>query len=214
MSMIEKKLKIDVIEHITKHSQHDIVIPEVTVGHKSTSSSYARADIFAINGEITIYEIKSKKDTLKRLSNQLKTYINYANRVYIVIDEKFINKLSIDDKIGIYIIKNNKFILYKEATYMSIKKEFLLQYWLSNELKDFLHGYKGTSKFNKETCMKYLDSLLSDKQLYHATLYMLKNRYKIESDYIKKHKQLLSRGMKKNSYLTPLKKLPFEVLMP
>jgi len=214
MGILEKKIKINIIEYILKKNSHEIVVPEVTIGHKSLNTLYARADIFAINGSITIYEIKSEKDTLKRLSNQLKNYTLYANQVNVVIDKKFLNKLDINNDIGIYIIENNDLKEIRKATYKNIDIDYLTQYWLSNELKDFLYGYKGISKLNKSECVTYLKNLLTYQQLYNATLYMLKNRYKEESHYIKKNKTLPKRNMKINSYITPLRKLSCSLLMP
>ena len=61
MSLSEKEIKLKVIEYLLKKRVHDIVVPEVTVGHKSLTHKQVRADIFAINGDISIYEIKSEK---------------------------------------------------------------------------------------------------------------------------------------------------------
>lgn len=215
MSILEKNIKLKIIDYLTKKNHHEIIVPEVTIGHKSSNTLYVRADIFALNGEIAIYEIKSEKDSLARLSNQLKNYALYANKVNLVIDKKFLNKLEdISNDIGIYIIDGEILKEVREATYKDIDEEYLTQYWLSNELKDFLYGYKGISKLTKLECIAYLKSILTKHQLYNATLYMLKNRYVSESDYIIKNKIFPKRNIQINSSLTSLKKLPFSVLMP
>ena len=66
--MAENSIKIKVLEYLLKKKKHDIIVPEVTVGNKLLSNQHARADIFTINNEIAIYEIKSEKDNLSRLS--------------------------------------------------------------------------------------------------------------------------------------------------
>jgi hypothetical protein len=212
--MAEKDIKIKVIEYLLSKKIHDVVIPEVTVGHKSLTNTQVRADIFALNGDISIYEIKSEKDTLIRLQTQLASYKQYANRVSVVVATKFLSKLDIDHDIGIYEVMPNGIKEIRPPSYHELKKDDILEYWLSNELKDFLFGYKGSSKMNKKDSIEFVKSLLSDTQIYNATLYMLKGRYKKESSYIKEFKKFPKRGMQFNSNVVPLKKLPFGLLTP
>lgn len=51
----------------------------------------ARVDVILINGEMHGYEIKSDRDTLRRLENQIQTYNKTFDRVTIVAGEKHIN---------------------------------------------------------------------------------------------------------------------------
>lgn len=218
--MAEKEIKIKVIEYLLKKKEHDIVVPEITVGHKSKEHSQVRADIFAVNGDISIYEIKSEKDSLVRLENQLENYMAYANRVNVVVADKFLNKLNIDASIGIYTITANGIIEVREAIPRDVEKENVLDYWLSNELKDFLSGYRGVSKLSKNNLKLYIRSLLNEKQIYNATLNMLKERYLEESKDIKKSilneslEKFPKRGLKINTNVTPLRELPFKILTP
>ncbi|MDQ7083850.1 MAG: sce7726 family protein [Sulfurovum sp.] len=219
MIISEKNIKIQVIQYLLAKKIHNIVVPEVTVGHKSLIHKQVRADIFAINGEISIYEIKSEKDTLSRLKTQLESYKQYANKVNVVIAEKFLDKLEIEDDVGIYVITNKGIKKIKKATHNKIKKDYILEYWLSNELKDFLWGYRGISKMDKKETISFMKELLNDTQLYNVTLYMLKKRYEKESNQIKdlinnQSMEFPKRGMKRNNNITPLKELPFGILMP
>lgn len=214
MCMAEKEIKIKVIEHLFKKNTHEIVVPEVTVGNKLLADKHARADIFAINGNISIYEIKSEKDNLKRLAKQIDLYKLYANCVSVVIAEKFLDKLDIDDSIGIYVVKKNNISLIREPQKKEIEQNRLLDYWTAQELDAFLFGFKGLSKFNKAQKLEHLQKILTKEQFYYATLGMLKSRYIEENEYIKEFKEFKSRGMKSNQNITPLRRLSFASLMP
>ncbi len=219
--MSEFQIKKKLIEYLLKKDIHQIIVPEVTVGHKSGQNSSVRADIFTINGEISIYEIKSEKDSLVRLSKQIENYKIYANKVNVVIAEKFLSQLNLDDTIGIYIIKDNGNIKkVKSAVSTPIETNNILEYWLSNELKDFLRGYKGTSKLDKSNLKTYLKKLLTNSQINNTTLLMLKNRYSQESHEIKRMMDLNTlikfpkRGLQVNNNIIPLKEIPFGLIMP
>lgn len=80
-------------------------------------------DIAVFNGTSTAYEIKSEKDTPKRLFSQLSDYIKSFEFVYLVSYDTFIKKI-IDDlpqNIGIYSLKENK----KEFDILRIAKSNL-----------------------------------------------------------------------------------------
>lgn len=218
--MTEKDIKIKLVKYLFKKDIHDIIIPEVTVGHKSNNNKQVRADLFTINRDISIYEIKSEKDSLQRLSNQIENYKEYANKITIVVAEKFLPKLDIDDYIGIYSINEKGIKEIRKAKSLNISSNNLLEYWLSNELKDFLKGYSGISKLDKEQLKSYLKNLLNEVQIYNATLYMLKQRYSKESTIIKNqinNNTLIDfpkRGLLLNNNTISLKNIPFGYLMP
>ncbi|MBC1565908.1 sce7726 family protein [Listeria booriae] len=65
-----------------------------------TSSGHAIADVVAVNGHINAYEIKSDKDSLTRLSGQVKQYDENFERNIIVVGEKY--EKSIDSKVPDY----------------------------------------------------------------------------------------------------------------
>ncbi|NOU19552.1 MAG: sce7726 family protein [Bacteroidales bacterium] len=51
------------------------------------------ADFVLLNGEARIFEIKTEFDSLEKLKKQLSDYCQFANKVYIVSNHKFIAKL-------------------------------------------------------------------------------------------------------------------------
>lgn len=213
--MKEVKAKELVIRHLIKNKKHDIAIPEVVIGKNNS----VRSDIFALNGDISIYEIKTKNDTLVRLENQIKFYQQYANRVYVVVDKKFLDKLNVDSTIGIYELTNRGINLIREATFNNLPVENYFDYWWTLEFKEILRGVPGFSKItNYLDGQQALKNILSDEEIKKLTIFRLKERYQGESDDIKEciYKQseikFIKRKVNNNLKITPLKDIPFGVL--
>ena len=66
-------------------------------------SGKSRADVVIINGTSTVYEVKSKYDSLKRLEGQLDDYRKIFDRIYVVTQPENIRHMAegIDPLIGI-----------------------------------------------------------------------------------------------------------------
>ena len=62
-----------------------------------------KADVAILNGTSTVYEIKSERDTLHRLENQLENYRKVFAKVYVVVAEPFIDQVLqlTDENIGV-----------------------------------------------------------------------------------------------------------------
>jgi len=62
-----------------------------------------KADVAILNGTSTVYEIKSERDTLSRLENQLQNYRQVFAKVFVVVAEPFIDQVlrSTDVEIGV-----------------------------------------------------------------------------------------------------------------
>lgn len=52
-----------------------------------------KADVAILNGTSTVYEIKSERDTLSRLENQVRNYRKVFAKVYVVAAEPFIDQV-------------------------------------------------------------------------------------------------------------------------
>ena len=186
--MIEKDIKIKVFEHLIKKEKHSVVVPEITFGNKTkmNTKGAVRADIFAVNGDISIYEIKSEKDTLDRLPNQIKLYQEYANRVSIVIADKFMNKIDfVPDSIGLYSYSNRGIKCIRKPISKEVDIDSYLSYWWSSELKQIFKGIKGSSNLHLDAGIEKMKELLSDEEIKNLTLFRLSERYKSESEIIK-----------------------------
>lgn len=217
MGMAEKDIKIKVIEWLMKHEKHSVVVPEVTLGHKAGigGANVSRADIFAVNGDISIYEIKTERDTLDRLDSQLEMYRHVANRVSVVVAEKFSSKVNdLPEEIGVYIITGRSIKKIRKAKSLPITTEAYLQYWWRLELKEIFRGFSGWSKLDMDTGKQKLVELLTPDQLKNLTLYRLKERYRVESKEIsdaiieRRHEDLFpKRSFSGDVKITPLKEI-------
>lgn len=58
----------------------------------SLCQGQARVDVAVVNGQMHGYEIKSKNDTLERLTGQVETYSKVLDRCSIVIEESHLEK--------------------------------------------------------------------------------------------------------------------------
>ncbi len=72
-----------------QHAQKDtLVIDELGLNHGK-----CRADIAVVNGHLIGYEIKSNKDSLRRLEDQVKSYNSVFDKVFIIIGDRYINSI-------------------------------------------------------------------------------------------------------------------------
>ena len=72
-----------------QHAQKDtLVIDELGLNHGK-----CRADIAVVNGNLIGYEIKSNKDSLRRLKKQIKSYSAVFDKVFIVVGDRYINSI-------------------------------------------------------------------------------------------------------------------------
>lgn len=88
----------------------------------------SKADLVLLNGSIRIYEIKTELDGLGKLSKQLNDYQKFADKVYVVTDKKFVEKIKVEygnTNIGIIVLDTkNKLETIKEANENSSLFEF------------------------------------------------------------------------------------------
>ncbi|MDD8059503.1 sce7726 family protein [Shewanella metallivivens] len=82
---IRKELKI--------YLNSNAPFPQVIVDEMNVHNGNARADLVAFYDEIHCFEIKSDRDSLCRLKNQIEYYDYTFNKVSIVVTDKFINKI-------------------------------------------------------------------------------------------------------------------------
>jgi len=72
-----------------QHAQEDtLVIDELGLNHGK-----CRADIAVVNGHLIGYEIKSNKDSLYRLNEQIKSYNAIFDKIYIIVGERYSNSI-------------------------------------------------------------------------------------------------------------------------
>jgi hypothetical protein len=102
-----------ILDIIKEHSlQTTLILNELKIGA-------SKADLVMLNGAVRVYEIKTELDGLGKLSKQLNDYQKFADKVYVVTDEKFAEKIKVeyaDTNIGIIVLDSkNKLQTIKEA---------------------------------------------------------------------------------------------------
>ena len=178
-----QRIKIALYQELfaTKH----IVIPEVAAGK-------CVADMLVLNSAIHIIEIKSDKDKLVRLANQIKVYQKFANYVSIAVQEKFLEQVTADKNlngVGIYhVTSNHKISQIRRPKYQTILKKRYLQYWCVEEINGTLAGFHGVYKMKTEEKRELLMKLLTHEELAKATLFRLREKYL--GEYLKRIKAL------------------------
>lgn len=221
--MNEKDIKIIVFEYLLKKEEQSVVVPEVTLGTSKymNTKGAARADIFHINEhDISIFEIKSERDSLTRLPKQIEMYQKYANNVSVVIGSKFKNKIDfLSDDIGIYTYNEKIIKCIRKPRYKTINIDMYIDYWWSIELKKVFKGMKGSNSLSLGSGRQKLLSVLNNEQIKRLTVFRLKERYLRESEIIKElilNKNLDTSFPKKvfdrNMQVTALKDIPFGVI--
>lgn len=77
----------------------------------------SRIDFFTINGSTTSFEVKSTIDNLTKLSKQAEDYLSAFEYNNVVIDERHLEscKTRIPSSFGIWVYKNNRYIVRKKA---------------------------------------------------------------------------------------------------
>lgn len=95
-------------EHIPRNST---LIRELRVCYHN------KADIVIINGKSTVYEIKSKYDSLDRLESQIAAYKKVFDRIYVVTCAEKIKAVEkkVGKDIGIYELKRKRLTKIREA---------------------------------------------------------------------------------------------------
>lgn len=138
-------IKLEFIKWLLK-KEKDIIL-----GNEVLFSIYQkRADLLMIKKNKTYaYEIKSDRDNLKDIQEQLSEYLSSFDYTTLIITPKFEKNIlnSIDNKIGIYVIDNNKIRILKRPL-MSRKQD-------KNNLLQFLHKNELTKLLNKKGLSKY-----------------------------------------------------------
>ncbi|MFX4252014.1 sce7726 family protein [Aliarcobacter butzleri] len=212
-----ERIKISLLKYIYKSTKgRYIAVPEVSLPNSVI-------DILVTNGDIHIYEIKSKADSLVRLEKQINDYKKFAHKVTVVADEKFISKLdTLDfmDGVGVISVSSRYGLTHiRDSKKFEVGKNFYLAYWSPIELRESLRGFEQWYKYSSDEAYNKILDILTEDELRKVTLFRLKEKYIREhlkrQDYIENkdyEKALLSRFKDlEDMGITPLKYLPAHI---
>lgn len=114
--MVRKAFHLEVLK--LEHDKADTFV----IDELGLRNGEIRADIAVVNGKMIGYEIKTERDTLNRLRNQILAYNEVFNRIYIVTAHNHLAKVldAVPAWWGIYIIGISdssafSFDLYRKA---------------------------------------------------------------------------------------------------
>lgn len=144
----------------------------------------ARVDIAIVNGKLHGYEIKSEKDTLDRLPDQILFYNMVFDKISIVVSEKFLEKVKkiVPDWWGIYTVfyckENIKLKLEKKPkTNKNIQPKALLTLLWKEEMLEFLENL-GIKKGVKAKTKPALTHLIIENSSLKEIQYFIRKKLK------------------------------------
>ena len=104
-----EKIKIELIEYIIKNSFENYTHSSLLMEEMPFLCRTRFADMTLIHDKMISFEIKSHADSLAKLARQLADYTKVFDKVYVVLDKRFYNKIkSLDNKIGVFIYDKDK----------------------------------------------------------------------------------------------------------
>ncbi len=149
MQLDDKDIRQLLLERLNSY-KNCYIYEEVTV-----PSGKARADLVAINGHITAYEIKSDFDSLTRLNSQIEEYDLNFEKNFIVVGEKFSSKIQkiVPNHWGIVVVSGKN--------YEKINIHFLRQAKLNPNIS--FSNFLGLLTSNQLKYIAKESSILTDK---------------------------------------------------
>jgi hypothetical protein len=144
-----------------------------------------RADLVMANGKLSVFEIKSERDTLDRLKGQISSYINFFEEVTIVCAHRHRQNVEaiVPENIGVWLIgSDGRLSVLRKAKAAQLPS---IENWLSflpvDELKKLLKE-NGLRLGKNRTALVEYASLLSIKNVRAYVLSFLKRRDKRVDD--------------------------------
>lgn len=185
----DKDIRLALVEKIIKLNKANNyrIVEELAV-----CDGDARVDIALINGKLCGYEIKSDRDTLERLPNQISAYNKTFDIVTIIVGEKYEEKIidEVPTWWGIKVAyKNNEQGIYIEDIRASKKNKkvdprSVLELLWKKEIYDLLKskGIKGISNKNRRKLRDIAIETISPNEIIEYTRETLKTRQGWRSD--------------------------------
>lgn len=163
------------------------VPPKIIVDEMNVHNGNARADLVALYENTHCFEIKSDKDTLSRLQNQIEYYDYSFDRVHVVVTSKFIHKIQdiVPTYWGIILAtySNNKlkFSIVRNAKRNPSfdPEKALLSLWKSEllELNSQICESRTPLRITREGLAKKIGSEATKKEISNGIFNALENRF-------------------------------------
>lgn len=168
--------------------KNQVTIFEVPLGK-------SRADMFSINGESIIYEIKSEIDNYDRLKNQIENYYLYAEKVYVICNKASYNTIlkHVPNHAGIILYnKSNEEIkfYYKRAAKKS--KSYDLKLQLKQITLSYLKKTTNVKLGSKEEYIEYIQNHFPISLINSLFKNYLKEKYYSQCNFILSNHKLIN----------------------
>lgn len=174
--MNEKQIRSTLINHLSK--KHDLS-NTVFISELFINNFTCRADLVMANGQLSVFEIKSKFDTLHRLPTQIENYVTAFESVTVVCAEKHLEKVlsNYESTIGVWLIDDEGRLTIKRR---SNKSKLNSISWLThlpvNELKNLLRTKNLPLKGNREELVNKIEKHFLLNEIREFVLIYFKNR--------------------------------------
>lgn len=175
--MNEKEIRSCLIEYLSKRHElsNTVFISELFVNNFA-----CRADLVMANGQLSVFEIKSKFDTLNRLPFQIQNYTSSFENVVVVCAEKHIKKVldAYDSGIGVWLIRDNgQIIIKRRSNKINLKVDSWLMHLSVNELRDLLKTFKIITTGKREDLLDRIQKSIPKYKVREYVLNYFKGRH-------------------------------------
>jgi hypothetical protein len=183
--MFEPAIKVKLIDFLLNNHQKEGIL---LVNEMAFADGSRRADLVTISDNLVAYEIKSEKDSLEKLPEQLRDYDNHFHSVYVVCHNKHLKNIrKIKGKFGILVISSQGFIQIRKARNKKrIMSRYLLDHLdkrsLMSTIKRQLPSIRSTRNASTNELRSILRDNITNRALCLAVLEHLKNKHQASND--------------------------------
>ncbi|NTF87461.1 sce7726 family protein [Agrobacterium rhizogenes] len=190
MASSEFELKISTINYIVR--RYRLLDDTILIHEFSNGKCGARADIaLRSNNLLYAFEVKSARDSLRRIGKQIEIYKKYFDHVVIIVDETHVNnaiEICKSSNTTLLRYKNNRITAVVKGDSKRISNEFIKQNMippkLSNENKnkparDVLNNII-TNKYHKN--LDLTQRIFEKREIEHEDLLLLNPHFVVRAE--------------------------------
>ncbi len=179
--MNELDIKVKVLDYLKKHKPVAIYGSEVRFQFATR-----RADLVLIEGGLTTaFEIKSARDNVVRLEEQIESYKKYFDFCYVVCEEKNIKSVRavLNKNIGIIVVSSDSVQLVRKAKHYKKHDKYSLASTIS--VQNYKKYFNFSSKLSHYEFCKSLVENTTLEQIRGISRHFLSLRYQLPTTQFK-----------------------------
>lgn len=188
--MNEKKIRSCLVDYLSK--KHDLV-NTIFIKELFVNNFACRADLVMANGQLSVFEIKSKLDSLDRLPNQIENYIKAFENITVVCAQKHLDKVlsQYQSPIGVWLIEDDgKIVIKRRSSRLKKSSSEWLRHIPIDELRLLLKSKDLYIGGNREFLVKEAAQKICTKEIRDFVLSYFKRR----EDKILKRKKIIDKN--------------------